>query len=189
MPHDKGSNMNNNHYIIAIVIYVALAYFLALIGKPAELAGFTVVGALALVFLKLDSFKEFSGGGITAKLRDEVKSMGNDLEIIKLKETEPEIESEPEGLPQEILELKEKDPNAEKALLALHNAKWAWRSIGGVAKETSQKPSEALNTLELLKIAELAEEGRSRNGAKLWSPTVRGSVVGAIIENNKNNGA
>jgi len=179
--------VNNNHYIIAVVIYVALAYILALIGKPAELAGFTVVGALALVFLKLDSFKEFSGGGITAKLRDDVKSMGVDLDKMKLKETEPEIESESEGLPQEIVELKDKDPNAEKALLALNNAKWTWRSIGGVAKEISQKPSEALTTLELLRISGLVEEGRSRTGTKLWSPTVRGSIVSAIIESGKNN--
>lgn len=175
--------MNDKTYLIAIGIYVGLAYLLALLGKPAELAGFAVVGALSLVFLKLESFKEFSGAGITAKLRDQVNDIQKDLEPIKAKATEPEDTPQSEQMPEELLKLTVQDEKAKDALLALTGGQYSWRTIHGVAKSTQQSPSEALSTLQLLIDAGLAVKGSSSSGRELWGPTVRGSIVGAMIAN------
>lgn len=60
------SKLKEFFYGASVLAYAGLSFYLAFIGKPAELAGFVVAGALSLVFLKLDSFKEFSGGGFSA---------------------------------------------------------------------------------------------------------------------------
>lgn len=87
--------MNNILYICCVLAYVGLSFYLAFLGKPAELAGFVVAGALSLAFLKLDSFKEFSGGGFSAKLNERVENIERDIGPIKSKETEPdEVESQ-----------------------------------------------------------------------------------------------
>lgn len=51
------------------ILYVALGYFLAWAGKPAELTAFTLCGAIGLIFLNIEKFNEFYAGGVGAKVR------------------------------------------------------------------------------------------------------------------------
>ena len=59
--------MNNFISKLAVFIYAGLCFYLAILGMPAELAGFIIAGALSLAFLNLESFAEFSGAGFSAK--------------------------------------------------------------------------------------------------------------------------
>jgi hypothetical protein len=112
--------------------------------------------------------------------------MKGQMQAVIDKETEPDLDPELVDLPKEVIRLIEEDECVETALRALTSGKYTWRSIGGIAKETSQHPSDALNTLELLQREGLVEEGRSNSGSQLWKPTVRGSIVGAMIQLQRN---
>ncbi len=169
-------DMNTILTVCSAVILLGVSTALGIMSMPTEMGLAILAGALGMAFSNIDKISEFSGAGFSAKMK-------NELQRVIDKGTEPDIEPDFEGLPQEIKDLKEKNPNIEKALLALTDAKWTWRSVGGVAKAMSLSRSEALSTLEVLRTAGLAEEGQSRAGKSLWSPTVRGSVIGATIEN------
>lgn len=169
--------MKNEHYFLAIGIYVLLSYVLALLGRSAELAGFAVVGALALVFLKLDSFKEFSGGGFSAKLKERVDDIEKDLAPIKSKAIEPEeVENTlnktkfDEGLSKKALQV----------LDALVEGNYSWRTFKGLEASTKIPKSELEEILTELEADMLVTTTKSSAGKVIWGATSRGHVTYSV---------
>ena len=111
-------------YGACVLLYGGSSFYLAFIGKPAELAGFVVAGAISLVFLKLDSFKEFGGAGFSAKLADKVSRLEKEIDPIRNKQTEPESSRKPAtGV------TRSSDEKAyEDVLFALTNGRYSWRT-------------------------------------------------------------
>ncbi|WP_432472360.1 hypothetical protein [Amphritea sp. HPY] len=168
-------NFNSVLTVLSAIVLLGISSLFGFMSMPTEMGFAILAGALGMAFSNIDKISEFSGAGFSAKMKDQFQAVIN-------KETEPDIDQESKELPQEVDRLKEKDEHAEKALLALTKSKYTWRSIGGIKTVTSQRPSDALNTLELLQREGLAKEGRSSSGSRIWTPTVRGSIIGAMIE-------
>lgn len=155
--------------IILIATFVG-TFVLGYIGKNIEMGIFAACGGICMAFLKLELFKEFSGAGFTAKLREEINEVKRDLEPIKVKETEPE----------ELFNDKHKTVNDIKldriqleALDAIESSRFTFRTVSGIAKEkgfTLPSVKKALKELEKLSlVSEVA--GRK---APLWSITTLG---------------
>ena len=161
-------------YRILVLAFAGLSFYLANIGNATGLAGFIVAGALSLIFLKLDAFKEFSGGGVVAKLRERVDKVEQKLEPIEARETEPDANSE-----------KSEDRNdpSWRALHAMTNGKYTWRTFGGLRKETNLSASELGEVL-----IRLAADGLATNNPfssrELWSATQAGYVLSRVYNQN-----
>lgn len=168
-------SLNTVLTISSVIVLLGASSVFGFMSMPTEMGLAILAGALGMAFSNIDKISEFSGAGFSAKMKDQIQAVID-------KETEPDIEPESVEWPQELVILKEKDIHVEKALLALTDSRYTWRSIGGIAKMTSQRPSDAVNTLQLLQREGLAKEGRSSSGSRIWSPTVRGSIIGASIE-------
>ncbi len=169
--------MNNILYICCVLAYVGLSFYLAFLGKPAELAGFVVAGALSLAFLKLDSFKEFSGGGFSAKLNERVENIERDIGPIKSKETEPdEVESAPDAQADEFF----LDKETQDVLFALTNGKYSWRTLGGLKSDTKFTRNRILEILAKLEKDGLATCNKSASGKEIWGATAKGHAVESL---------
>ncbi|MDZ7686942.1 MAG: hypothetical protein U5O39_19965 [Gammaproteobacteria bacterium] len=174
--------MNTILTVVSVLVLLGVSSAFGFLSMPTEMGLAIVAGALGLAFANIDKIAEFSGAGFSAKMKDQ-------LQTVIDKETEPDLDPEAEERPAlELIGITQEDEHAEAALRALTNGKYTWRSIGGIAKETSQRSSEALNTLKLLKRKGLVEEGRSNSGSRIWTPTVRGSIVGAMMQHENKSG-
>ncbi|MEX2515933.1 MAG: hypothetical protein WD572_03335 [Gammaproteobacteria bacterium] len=157
------------------IILLGVSSVFGYMAMATEMGLSILAGALGMAFSNIDKIAEFSGAGFSAKMKDQMQAVID-------KETEPDLDQKLEDLPEELIRLEAEDEHVQEALLALTNGKYTWRSVGGIAKATSQKPSDALNTLELLQREGYVEESRTNSGSQIWKPTVRGSIIGAIIE-------
>lgn len=147
---------------------------------PAELAGFAVAGALSLVFLKLESFSEFSGGGFSAKLKEQVDKLQNDIEPLKSKETEPEttrLSSSAELGEEDDTSLEE---NSRLVLHALIGSKYSWRTLTGLVADTKLPRDQSSDILFELEKRDLAIHSKSSDGRAIWGGTMRGYITDAI---------
>lgn len=167
-------------YKIAVLTYAGLCFYLALRGMPAELAGFAVAGALSLVFLKLDSFAEFSGAGFSAKLKETVEKLKKDIEPIKSKETEPDsaqlINEGSNGQEYES----QLDHNKQLVLNSLVDSSYSWRTLTGVEADTKLPKDKISDILFELEQSDLAVSGKSSNGRTIWGATMKGYIAAAI---------
>jgi hypothetical protein len=166
--------MNSKIYNFCIFIFAGSSFYLAYVGKPAELAGFVVAGALSLVFLKLDSFKEFSGGGFSAKLKERVENLERDIAPIKSKQTDPE--SEASSLPEHFFLGEE----SEKVLFSLTNGKYSWRTLGGLKADTKLAEKKLVSILKKLELDGLAYASKSSSGNEIWGATEKGYAVESL---------
>ena len=169
--------MNAIFYSFMVMAFLGMSFTLAYLGKVAELAGFVVAGAFSLFFLKLDSFKEFSGGGISAKLKDRIDSLEADLEPIKIKETEPEAEEKDRVLNEELPEYGvDSDPEKDDmdVLFAITNSKFSWRTAGGIKADTKLSMVKVKKALQRLQFKGLVMKTERADGKSLWSGTKSG---------------
>jgi hypothetical protein len=163
--------VNEVIYFFCVLAYAASSFVLAYLGKPAELAGFVMAGALSLAFLKLDSFKEFSAGGFSAKLKERIEAIERDIGPIKSKETEPdEVEPAGEALADECF----LDKGFQEVLSALTNGKYSWRTLSGLATTTDLTRDRLLGILAKLEQRGLATTSKSGSGKKIWGATFKG---------------
>ncbi len=155
--------------IILIATFIG-TFVLGYIGKNIEMGIFVTCGAICMAFLKLELFKEFSGAGFKAKLREEINEVKRDLEPIKVKETEPE----------EILNNKHENLSDIKLnkiqleiLDAIVSSRFAFRTASGIAKEKGFSLSSVNKTLKELEKLSRVSEVAGRKGL-LWSITMLG---------------
>lgn len=163
-------------YCICVLVYAAGCFVLAWSGKLAGLAGFVIAGALSLVFLKLDSFKEFSGGGFSAKLNQRVESIERDIAPIKSKETEPDGAAESDT-PAERFALNE---DTEKVLFSLTNSKYSWRTLSGLRADTAFDREKLRSILGKLENDGLVTRSTSASGKDIWGASEKGYVVDSL---------
>jgi DNA-binding MarR family transcriptional regulator len=127
-----------------VFLSFAVLVVLAFLGKSTEmgvLGGFT---AIALAFLKLERFSEFSALGFSGKLRDVIEKFNAIAD--HQTEVDPGESGEDFGKPtafsvtaQEI-----------KVLEAIYRSKFTFRSVGGIAQQlkvSNENASRLLNTL------------------------------------------
>ena len=164
--------MNEFIYRLLVLVFAGLSFYLANTGNAAGLAGFIVAGALSLIFLKLDAFKEFSGGGMSAKLHDRLDKVEQKLEPIEAHATEPDANN---GKGEE-----RSDPSW-RVLHALTNGEYTWRTFDGLRKETNLSDSELRETL-----IKLAADGVVGNkpfsSRELWSATQAGYGLARVYK-------
>lgn len=173
-------------YKALVLVYAGLCFFLAISGMPAELAGFSVAGALSLVFLKLNAFSEFGGAGFTARMKNSVKELKRAIEPITSKETEPDrVERLPGDDETSSNLLLEEDHR--KVLIALTQSKYSWRTIGGIAKDANLNESMVPDILFDLEQEGMAVSGKSSSGLAIWGSTMKGYIHVALLtqENRK----
>jgi len=156
------------------ISYVACSFILALIGRTAELLAFVVAGAISLAFLKLELFKEFSGGGFRAKLKERVEKVELELEPLKLKGTEPE-ESEIDRV--QDLERSLLNEEQQKVLLALTNSHYSWRTLKGIESHTQLSRDTIIKALLYLEHEGLSLKGMRATNKVIWSATRLGYDV------------
>ena len=146
---------------------------------PAELAGFAVAGALSLVFLNLEAFAEFSGGGFSAKLKERVEKIENDIEPIKSKATEPElpVNLESKDFDDDNTALNE---NKLKVLDALIEGKYSWRTMSGLIKDTQIPKDKLSEILSELEAESLVTASTSSAGKVIWGSTMQGNIFQSI---------
>ena len=154
---------------VVIGLFVG-AFVLVLIGDAATLTAFIVAGALCLTFLKLDSFKEFSGAGFSAKLKERVDQLEQDLEPIIEKEIEPEnTSSETDS------KLNRSRPTEEQlsVLLALSDSKYSYRTSTGLSKSAKLNKVQVSEALVYLMEYGFAKKSQTTN-KDLWRATKSG---------------
>ncbi len=172
--------MTKLFYKFLVIVYAALCFYLAFKGMPAELAGFAVAGALALVFFNLEAFVEFSGAGFSAKLNNRIENIEKEIEPIKSKATEPDIKNkssneEPSSDSEESI-----SKDSLKVLDALIEGKYSWRTIKGLRGST-KIPKEGLEEiLTELEAAELVTTSKAATGKTIWGATMRGHVTHSV---------
>ena len=179
-----GKKLKEWLYRMAVLTYAGLCFYLALCGMPAELAGFAVAGALSLVFLKLESFAEFSGGGFSAKLKERVDRLQNDIEPLKSRETEPEPtqSSDKDDLKQD--DETSLNEGSQQVLHSLTTSKYSWRTLTGIVADTKLPKDQISDTLFELEQCGLAVSSKSTNGRTIWGATMRGYITDAISSPN-----
>lgn len=160
-------------YSLCVLAYAAGSFFLALAGEAKGLAGFVIAGALSLVFLKLDSFKQFSGGGFSATLNQRVDRVERDIAPIKSKETEPDEPTDTD-MPAEKFALNE---DAEKVLFSLINSKYSWRTLTGLNADTGFSREKLKTVLQDLKQDGLVTKSNSSSGKEIWGASDKGYLV------------
>lgn len=169
---------------LAAVIYGALCFYLAWAGKPAELAGFAVAGAIALVFFDLKSFVKFSGIGFSAIIRqveEKVDDVEKRLAPILLKETDPDINDDSKlNVASETLS--DLDKSSLSVLHSLTNKNYSWRTLSGIIKDTGLDQSKIKDILHELEDKNLADTSKSSAGKTIWSATLRGHIVSAYYK-------
>lgn len=164
---------------LAAITYASLCFYLALVGKPAELAGFAVAGAIALVFFDLKSFVEFGGAGFFAKIkqvREKVDDVEKNLAPILLKETDPDAETEIDKPSDSEYGLVD---NSKYVLQAVTNRKYSWRTLSGIVKDTGIESSEVEDILHELEERKLVNTSKSSSGKTIWGGTLLGYIVNA----------
>ncbi|GIU53719.1 ArsR family transcriptional regulator [Shewanella sp. KT0246] len=171
--------MNKIIYKILVLLYAALCFCLAIKGMPAELAGFAAAGALALVFLNLEAFAEFSGAGFSAKLNQRIETIEKDMEPIKSKATEPEISAKPEMKNGETDSI-QLDEDKLKILDALIDGKYSWRTITGLCQDTKISRDNLSELLTELEAEGLVTASKSAAGKVIWGSTMRGNIFHSI---------
>lgn len=176
MTESTEDNGHEKYHHWGVATYVIASFILALLGKPAELAGFVVAGALGLVFLRLDEFKEFSGGGFSAKLRERLDEIQEELEPIKLKETEPDRSGEVTEETQRKIGL---NPEEIRVLDAVSNSRYTWRTQRGVAKELKLDAEIIAGVISSLVDQSLVSKTVSGD-RELYSATQTGHIVSML---------
>ena len=112
--------MNIFFRLSSAVILLGLSTYFGLRSMPTEMGLSIVAGALGFAFSNLEKFSEISGGGFSAKLREQVQAVVD-------KETEQE---------QEIHIIEPVASAHEKVISALMHPQYTWRSVPGLVKDT-----------------------------------------------------
>lgn len=161
----------------AFVLLLGGPVLFSLIGKPTEAAVCIVAACLALVFIDLDRYESFKGGGFEAKLR-EVKAKVDAMQ---------EAQTEPVAEPRKVLpplqgpktkgEFRDADRvfrNAMRLLQAIGESKFTWRYARGLRQETSLSPAEVQEALSFLTKWNLIRESEGGDGQPIYAITEHG---------------
>lgn len=154
---------------VPVIIYVGLCFILAYLGKSAELAAFTVCGAVGLVFLNLDKFSEFSAGAFKGKLRKLEKR----VEFIETVDQAPDESPNKETL--------EKIDGYKLAILdSLIMDSYKYRTLNGIQKSTKIDQTSLLDVLGQMENQGLVLSSRNSEGVMLWGASPKGKIYQSV---------
>jgi len=152
--------------IFSFIILVVLAFM----GKSAEMTVLGAFTAIAMAFLKLESFSEFSALGFSGKLRDVLKKVN----AIAERETEIDPEESVSDLNQfALFKVSEQEKNA---LEAIYRSKFTFRSVGGISKQLNVSNATASRLLNTLAQKGLVSHSVSSKRRSIWNITEEGIV-------------
>jgi hypothetical protein len=147
--------------VLSAAVLLGVSTYFGVHSMPKEMGLAILAGALGMAFSNLDKFSEFSGAGFSAKLRNQVQAIVD-------KETESEeLESE--------VDSNETNKTDLAILISLAKQKYTWRTLSGIAKDSSLTEPEAWNLLVSLIQKKLVRTGnKNKTGEMIWALTQRG---------------
>ncbi|WP_372738320.1 hypothetical protein [Neptunomonas sp.] len=159
-------NLNNVLKILSVTSLIFVSTYFGVVQQPTEMGLAILTGALGLAFANLDKFSEFSGAGFSAKMKSQMQA------VIDKETEETPSESELNAVSSEL-------SNDEKSLItALANAKYTWRTLPGLCKDSNLSESEAWKILVRLVENEYVRIGnKNKTGEVIWTLTNKGRKV------------
>lgn len=152
--------------IVSFVILIVLAFM----GKSAEMAVLGAFTAVALAFLKLEKFSEFSALGFSGKLKDALEKV--DAMAERETEIDPEESISNFGEPS-VFQISQQEKDA---LEAIYRSKFTFRSVGGISEQLGITRTNASRLLNTLAQKGLVSHSVSSNRRSTWNITEEGIV-------------
>lgn len=160
--------------VASFVVLLGGSTLLGTMGRPTEMGIAVLAGALGLAFSNLDKIARFKGAGFEAEMRERI-------ETVIEKEIEPDV-SQHLGAKVEGYGLVGEDP--PKVIKALLDARYTWRYVSGISKQSGVAPDRVLNTLDWLKKNQLATSSEGATGT-IWALTAKGRKAFAYLDVSK----
>lgn len=153
-----------------VIASFGILVILAFMGKSAEMTVLGAFTAIALAFLKLEKFSEFSALGFSGKLRDALEK----VDAIAGRETEIDLEESISDFEQpSVLQVSQQE---KRALEAIYYSKFTFRSVGGISEKLGVTKATASRLLNTLAQKGLVSHSVSSKRRSIWNITEEGIV-------------